>query len=129
MVRRRFGTAYFALLFNLAACGSEKDAGSAKKDIKIGVSIWSSTDTLGKPSKDMIDAAAEALGVEVMYVDQAHISEQVTASVETLVAAGCDGIIVCNSSAAEMTSIINTCNEYKVYVAQFYRYLNEEDNP
>ena len=29
----------FALLFNLAACGSEKDAGSAKKDIKIGVSI------------------------------------------------------------------------------------------
>lgn len=119
----------FALLFNLAACGSEKDAGSAKKDIKIGVSIWSSTDTLGKPSKDMIDAAAEALGVEVMYVDQAHISEQVTASVETLVAAGCDGIIVCNSSAAEMTSIINTCNEHKVYVAQFYRYLNEEDNP
>ena len=78
----------FALLFNLAACSSGKDAGTAKKDIKIGVSIWSSTDTLGKPSKDMIDAAAEALGVEVMYVDQGHISEQVTASVETLVAAG-----------------------------------------
>ena len=28
-----------------------------------------------------------------------------------------------------MTSIINTCNEHEVYVAQFYRYLNEEDNP
>ena len=58
--------------------------------IKIGISIWSSTDTLGSECKRMIDAAAKALGVETQWVDQAHISEQVTSSAETLALAGCD---------------------------------------
>ena len=73
-------------------------------DIKIGVSIWSSTDVLGSDCKRVLDAAANALGVKVQYVDQAHVSEKVTASVEQLVAAGCQGIIICNSSDTEMTS-------------------------
>ena len=34
------------------------------KKIKIGISIWSSTDTLGSEVKRLIDAAADALGVE-----------------------------------------------------------------
>jgi ribose transport system substrate-binding protein len=77
----------------------------------------------------MIDAAAEALGVKVMYVDQAHISEQVTASMETLTAAGCQGVIICNAASAEMTSVINTANQNQVYVAQFFRVISERDNP
>ncbi|HWQ77590.1 MAG TPA: sugar ABC transporter substrate-binding protein [Anaerovoracaceae bacterium] len=126
------------VIVSLAACGGaeETPAGTAgtadtaaAEDILIGVSIWSSTDTLGSQCKRIIDAAADALGVEVMYVDQGHISEQVTASVETLAAAGCDGIIICNSSSAEMTSVINTCTENQVYVSQFFRIINEESNP
>ena len=126
---------------SLAGCGSKEVAEStapsgdteqtpaAGDTIKIGVSIWSSTDTLGSQCKRIIDAAAEALGVEVLYVDQGHVSEQVTASVETLCAAGCDGIIICNSSSAEMTSVINTCDQNQVYVSQFFRIINEETNP
>ena len=38
---------------------------SAEEPIKIGVSIWSSTDVLGSQCKLILDAAAEALGVEV----------------------------------------------------------------
>ncbi|MBQ3454798.1 MAG: hypothetical protein IJG36_00045, partial [Synergistaceae bacterium] len=79
--------------------------------VKIGISIWSSTDTLGSECKRMIDAAAKALGVETQWVDQAHISEQVTSSAETLALAGCDGIIICNSASAEMGSVIKTCDE------------------
>ena len=60
----------------------------AADDITIGVSIWSSTDVLGSQCKKIIDKAADALGVNVMYVDQGHVSEQVTASVEQLCAAG-----------------------------------------
>jgi len=101
----------------------------AADDITIGVSIWSSTDTLGSQVKRILDAAAEALGVSVMYVDQAHISERVTASMETLAAAGVDGVIICNSSSAEMTSVINTANQNQVYVAQFFRVINQELNP
>ena len=45
-------------------------AQAADDDITIGVSIWSSTDVLGSQSKKIIDKAADALGVNVMYVDQ-----------------------------------------------------------
>lgn len=97
--------------------------------IKIGVSIWSSTDVLGSQSKRMLDAAAEALGVEIQYVDQGHVSEKVTASVDQLIAANCQGIIICNSSDTEMTSAIKSANEAGVYLAQFYRIINQETNP
>ncbi|MBQ3799716.1 MAG: sugar ABC transporter substrate-binding protein [Treponema sp.] len=107
-----------------ASTSSKKDG-----DITIGVSIWSSTDTLGSQCKRILDSAAKALGVKVMYVDQGHISEQVTGSAETLCAAGCDGIIICNSASAEMTSVINTCTKNKVYVAQFFRVISEQTNP
>ena len=106
-----------------------KASSSDSQKIKIGVSIWSSTDTLGSQCKRIIDAAAKALDVQVMYVDQGHISENVTNSAETLSAAGCDGIIICNSASAEMTSVINTCSQNKVYVAQFFRAINQETNP
>lgn len=142
-----------ALMFGFAACnagtnpsnetstGSEVSSASddvsatnstdekPKEDILIGVSIWSSTDALGSQCKRIIDAAAEVVGAKTMYVDQGHVSEQVTASVETLAAAGCDGIIICNSSSAEMTSVINTCDQYGIYVSQFFRAIDSETNP
>ncbi len=111
--------------------GTEAGGASGEKDsdITIGVSIWSSTDVLGSQCKAIIDKAAEALGVEVMYVDQGHVSEQVTASVETLVAAGCQGIVICNSADSEMTSAINTCDAAGVYLTQFFRVISEENSP
>ena len=112
------------LMFSLSV-----PAFAAEDKIKIGISIWSSTDTLGSECKRMIDAAAEALGVETQWVDQAHISEQVTASAETLALADCDGIIICNSASAEMGSVIKTCDENEVYVAQFFRVIDKDANP
>ena len=109
--------------------GAVDPVDTTDEDILIGVSIWSSTDTLGSQCKRIIDAAAQALGVQVMYVDQGHISEQVTSSAETLAAAGCDGIIICNSASAEMTSVINTCNENEMYGAQFFRAIDKDANP
>ncbi len=97
--------------------------------MKIGVSIWSSTDVLGSWCKKIVDEAADALNVDVQYVDQGHVSEKVTASVEQLAAAGCEGIIICNSSDTEMTSAIKTANENEVYLAQFFRIISKEANP
>lgn len=111
------------------AAGASGSNASDSKKIKIGVSIWSSTDTLGSQCKRIIDEAAKALDVQVLYVDQGHISENVTSSAETLSAAGCDGIIICNSASAEMTSVINTCNQNKVYCAQFFRIISKDANP
>ena len=114
----------FTLILSLSVT-----AFAAEDKIKIGISIWSSTDTLGSECKRMIDAAADVLGVETQWVDQAHISEQVTASAETLALADCDGIIICNSASAEMGSVIKTCDENEVYVAQFFRVIDKEANP
>lgn len=120
----------------LTGCGGTSDSGSSgtktetdNSKIKIGVSIWSSTDVLGSQCKKVIDAAADALGVQVQYVDQGHVSEKVTASVEQLCAAGCQGIILCNSSDTEMTSAIKTCNDNGVYLSQFFRVIDEKSNP
>ncbi len=110
-------------------CGVIVAAHADDDKIKIGVSIWSSTDTLGSEVKRLIDAAAEALDVEVQWVDQAHISEQVTASAETLAMADCDGMIICNSSSSEMGSVIKTCNDNEMYVAQFFRVIDPEAYP
>jgi ribose transport system substrate-binding protein len=100
----------------------------AEDPIKIGVSIWSSTDVLGSQCKKILDEAANALGVDIQYVDQGHVSEKVTASVEQLCAAGCQGIIICNSADTEMTSAISTCNANQVYLAQFFRIISEENS-
>lgn len=130
----------------LAGCGSSNSAatsGSSKSSggkaattattdpskIKIGVSIWSSTDVLGKSCKMICDQAAKALGCKVQYVDQGHVSEKVTASVEQLCAAGCQGIIICNSADSEMASAIKTCNQNKVYLTQFFRIISEKNSP
>ena len=112
-----------------AAAGAEKKAEApADGDIKIGVSIWSSTDVLGSQCKLILDEAAKALGVQIQYVDQGHVSERVTASVEQLCAAGCQGIIICNSSDTEMASAIKTCNDNGVYLAQFFRIINKDNS-
>ena len=122
------------MVVGLAACGNggssdDKSSKSSKSGkVKIGVSIWSSTDVLGSQCKKMLDAAAKALDVDVQYVDQGHVSEKVTASVEQLAAAGCQGIIICNSSDTEMTSAIKTCNDNKVYLAQFFRVISKENS-
>ncbi|MEE3399213.1 MAG: sugar ABC transporter substrate-binding protein [Eubacterium sp.] len=116
---------------NDTAAASTNDGGASTSDsgkIKIGVSIWSSTDVLGSQCKTILDKAAEALDVEVQYVDQGHVSEKVTASVEQLCAAGCQGIIICNSSDTEMASAIKTCNDNGVYLAQFFRIISEENS-
>ena len=71
------------MVVGLAACGNggssdDKSSKSSKSGkVKIGVSIWSSTDVLGSQCKKMLDAAAKALDVEVQYVDLSliHISE------------------------------------------------------
>lgn len=123
----------------LAGCGSSSSSATSEAggstaatadggDIKIGVSIWSSTDVLGSQCKIILDQAAKALGVKVQYVDQGHVSEKVTASVEQLCAAGCQGIVICNSSDTEMTSAIKTCNDNKVYLAQFFRIINKDSS-
>jgi len=136
MKKKKFLVMFLALAVTMSfsACGSTGGGSSSgnttsNKQIKIGVSIWSSTDVLGSQSKKMLDAAGSALGVKLVYVDQGHESAAVTDSINTLAAAGCNGIIVCNSSDSEMTSAIKTCDAAHIYLAQFYRIISKTNSP
>ncbi len=118
------------MVVGLAACGSG-NGGSGNKSsksgkVKIGVSIWSSTDVLGSRCRSWMQQLKHWM-LRSIHVDQGHVSEQVTASVEQLCAAGCNGIVICNSSD-EMTSAIKTCDDNKVYLAQFFRVISKEDS-
>ena len=72
------------MVIGMTACGtggggsSTQGGTSSNKSgkIKIGVSIWSSTDVLGSQCKKILDEAAKALDVDVQYVDQGHVSEK-----------------------------------------------------
>ncbi|HOX32253.1 MAG TPA: substrate-binding domain-containing protein [Spirochaetales bacterium] len=119
---------FLSVVLVLALASTVVFAAGNKKPL-IGVSIWSSTDTLGSQCKRILDAAAKALDVNLMYIDQGHVSEKVTASAETLAAAGCDGMIICNSASAEMNAVINTCTKNKMYLAQFFRIIDKTANP
>ena len=87
----------------------------------------------GEPLLKVIDSCNEVCLKEMcirdrQYVDQGHVSEKVTAYVEQLAAAGCQGIIICNASDTEMTSAIKTCKDNKVYLAQFFRVISEKNS-
>ena len=72
-----------SMVIGMTACGtggggsSTQGGTSSNKSgkIKIGVSIWSSTDVLGSQCKKILDEAAKALDVDVQYVDQGHVSD------------------------------------------------------
>ena len=114
----------------LAGCGeADRQTEIENGKIKIGVSIWSLSDSLGSQCKRILDRTAEVLGDVVLEYDETdHISEQVKASVEKLAADGCKGILLCNSSDREMRSSINVCDENQIYLAQFFREISKEES-
>ena len=74
-IKMSAATAGLGLAAGLTGCGgNESGSGSASngggdgEKIKIGVSIWSSTDALGKLSVEIIEKAADILGVEISTV-------------------------------------------------------------
>lgn len=100
---------------------------ASSDDITIGVSIWGTSDPLGNQVKTMLDAAGEALGVKLVYIEHSLKSEEVVASVENLCTSGVDGIIVCNSADAEMAQCIPIAQQNGVYIAQFFRNIGDEE--
>lgn len=86
----------------------------------IGVSIWNTEDPLGSACKLLIDEAAEALGVRVVWAEYGNDPEQVSASVVSLAPEMCDGIIVCCKDPSVMDPVIEFCNEEEIFLVQYF---------
>ena len=97
--------------------------------IKIGVLMWERSDIFGSRCREMIDETAAALGAEVEYVDHHNNPILVKEGFKTLIADGCDGVIMCNASDREMSDIIDLADENGIYVAQFLRKINKGAYP
>ena len=106
----------------LTSCGAKKE-----EPIKIGVSIWGVTDNQGALCKKYLDYAAEALGIELVYALNASEADGVVNSMNNLIQAGCQGIIVVNYSDGEMVSSIDVCEEAGVYLSQFFRTIGDPE--
>ena len=91
----------------------------------IGVSIWNTEDPLGSACKLLIDEAAEALGVRVVWAEYGNDPEQVSASVVSLALEMCDGIIVCCKDPSVMDPVIEFCNEEEIFLVQCFSGLPE----
>lgn len=109
------------------AAGATESSEVKDSDITIGVSTWSINDSLGSQVRGMLDAAADALDVKIVYIEQSHKSEEVVASVENLCASGVDGIVICNSADAEMARAIPIAQKNNVYIAQFFRIIDDKE--
>ena len=88
---------------------------------KIGVIIWSIDDTLGMASKWVLDFAGQALNTEFVYKAGDTDDEAQIKSLENLIAAGCDGILLCNANESSIPRLVKICSDAKVPVIQIYR--------
>lgn len=133
-----------AMAFALAACGSEgttstpgsKDPAASGNgdaaptndgDITIGVVIWSTDDGLGADSKKALDAAAEALGINLIYRTGSYDAENQTTDYENLIAAGVDGIMCTTLVDTSTDELMKVCEEAGIPMQLMFRNIIDEE--
>ena len=133
------------LLCVLTACGSssttqttaaggtqEVAAGNpgsseAKTDITIGVVIWSTDDGLGADSKKALDAAADALGIKLIYRTGSYDAENQTTDYENLIAAGVDGIMCTTLVDSSTDELLKVCEDAGIPMQLMFRNIIDEE--
>lgn len=112
----------------LAGCSDEAggEGSGSSGDMKIGVCIWSTDDGLGADSKTALDFAADALGVELVYKTGDYDAEGQITAVENLVAAGCDGVLICPIVDTAIDDCLKICENAGIYMQVFFRNIIDE---
>lgn len=137
-----------AMMFALAACGSqgsgsgaastggsssgtsdgsEGSASTGDGDLTIGVVIWSTDDGLGADSKKALDAAAEALGINLIYRTGSYDAENQTTDYENLIAAGVDGIMCTTLVDTSTDELLKICEDAGIPMQLMFRNIIDEE--
>lgn len=93
---------------------------------KIGMTILVN-DGLFATMAQYIQYIADNIGFELVLDVGAFSPEDQVASVENLIAAGCQGIVFCNFSEAVLPKIASVCDEAEVYWAQYCRQVDDPE--
>ncbi len=133
MTKRFFRTLLIFVVVVGFLCGSTgclmkhlEDIDTTDKRIKIGVSMWSSSDTVGSRCKWILSDAAKGMNVELVFCDNANTHDRFLDSIDKLIDMGCRGIIVCNCTDEEMSWVIDRCDENEIFVAQFFKGIDQK---
>lgn len=95
--------------------------------LKLGVVIWSTSDSLGKAMHRLITDTVEAFDGEVIFNTDGTSPESQITCVENLIAAGCNAITIVNYSDSILVKIAEVCEENQVYWSQFCRTIRDPD--
>lgn len=121
-------TKIFAILLSLALIVCMAAAcGEANAQTTIGVVIWSTDDGLGADAKEAIDAAASALGVNVLYRTGSYDAEAQTTDFENLIAAGVDGIMVTPIVDTSTDELLKICEDAEIPMQIMFRNIIDSD--
>lgn len=106
---------------------AEEGAETADKKIKMGMSFLSTSIPIANDAITIVKAAAKALDVELIVLDDEFNPDKQVANIENLVASGCDAVMICNSSEAVVPKMIKTCDDNEVGFGLFFRRINDPE--
>lgn len=93
---------------------------------KIGMTVLTN-DGLFAVMAGYVQVMADAMGFELLLDVGAFSPEEQIASVENLIAAGCQGVLFCNFSEAVLPKIAEVCEEAEVYWVQYSRDISDQE--
>jgi len=132
----------FALVFVTAGCGGQQastekkestevkqetkaEPAKSEKRIRMGMSFLNETIPIAHDAIRMVKAAAEALDVDLVVLDDGFNPDKQVANIENMVASGCQAVMICNSSEAVVPKMIKICEDAKVGFGLFFRTIND----
>lgn len=99
---------------------------SAEETVKLGLSIYSTTDATAGPMVRNMEAACEGMGAElVVATDDSSLENEIT-NIENLIANGCQAVFCLPYSDDAIPRIAKICDESEVYFGFYWYDLSEE---
>jgi ribose transport system substrate-binding protein len=115
--------ACMSVIFSGCSKQSAKDAtvktGAVKP--KVGIVIWGSSDALARMSIKIMSRLVELSGGETVINTDGYSPEIQIQAVENLIAGGCNGIIIVNSSDTMLPRLAQLCENNQVYWGLMWR--------
>lgn len=108
----------------LTGCKQSTTASKTQQRYKIGIAIWGTTDALGGSIKKYTDYLSKNFNCDFVYKNSDTPADELNA-VENLVAAGCNGVLICSYSDTILRQISQTCSQSKVYFGLIFRTIND----
>ena len=106
------------------ASGADSGGSSASSetagDIKLGLSIYSTTDATAGPMVNNMQAACDGMGAElVVATDDQDLEKEIT-NIENLIANGCQAVFCLPYSDDSIPRIAKICEEAEVYFGFYW---------